>query len=174
MHLILKTNQKKPIRMIKIFTVGVYGSDEQSYFDKLIDNKIDLFLDIRQRRGVRGSQYRYVNSNYLQAKLKELNIQYVYVKELAPTKEIRQKQKDADIINSETKKQRTVLGPVFAHEYCKQILEPFDMDSLVEKLMNYGCKNVVLFCIEEHAEACHRSLVAKILAEKLNTIITNL
>ncbi len=160
--------------MIKIFTIGVYNSDEQSYFDKLINSDIDLFLDIRQRRGIRGSQYKYVNSNYLQARLKELGIEYLYIKELAPTKEIRQKQKDADKINGETKKLRTVLGSVFAQEYCKQILETYDMDALVEFLKSHDKKNVVLFCVEEHAAACHRSLVAKKLADKLNTEVINL
>lgn len=42
-----------------------------------------------------------------------MGIKYLYVKELAPTKEIRQKQKDADKLNNETKKQRTSLGYVF-------------------------------------------------------------
>lgn len=79
--------------MIKIFTIGVYNSTEESYFNKLRDNNIDLFCDIRQRRGVRGSQYKYVNSNYLQAKLQGLGINYKYIKELAPTNEIRQMQK---------------------------------------------------------------------------------
>ena len=65
-----------------IFTIGVYGSVEESFFNTLIDNKIDTFCDIRQRRGVRGSQYSYVNSNYLQTKLNELGIRYHYVKEL--------------------------------------------------------------------------------------------
>ena len=82
--------------MIMIFTIGVYNSTESTYFSKLVDNNIDLLLDIRQRRGVRGSQYKYVNSNYLQAKLQDLGIAYEYIKELAPTKEIRQMQKDAD------------------------------------------------------------------------------
>lgn len=39
--------------MIEIFTIGVYNSTEESYFGKLMDAKIDLFCDIRQRRGVR-------------------------------------------------------------------------------------------------------------------------
>ena len=42
--------------MIKIYTIGVYNSTESSYFRKLQENNIDLFCDIRQRRGVRGSQ----------------------------------------------------------------------------------------------------------------------
>lgn len=160
--------------MIKIFTIGVYNSTEESYFNKLRDNNIDLFCDIRQRRGVRGSQYKYVNSNYLQAKLQELGISYQYIKELAPTNEIRQMQKDADKANGESKKQRTTLGPVFKSEYLKQILEPFDIDKLANELIDNGAKNIVFFCVEEHASACHRSLVAQKLATTLNCEIINL
>ena len=51
--------------MIKIYTIGVYNSTESSYFRKLQENNIDLFCDIRQRRGIRGSQYKYVSSQQL-------------------------------------------------------------------------------------------------------------
>ena len=61
-----------------IYTIGVYGSNEEEFFGKLIDSQIDLFCDIRQRRGVRGRQYAFVNSNYLQNKLAELGIDYLY------------------------------------------------------------------------------------------------
>jgi predicted metalloendopeptidase len=147
--------------MINVFTIGVYNSTEKGFFEKLAKNHIDMFCDIRQRRGVRGSLYRYVNSNYLQAKLREFGINYMYIKELAPTSEIRQKQKDADKLNNETKKQRTSLGKVFIEEYNSQILSKFDMKELVTTLEKAGAINVVFFCVEEHASACHRSLVAK-------------
>jgi len=58
---------------MEFYTIGVYNSTEQEYFKKLTDNNIDTFCDIRQRRGVRGSQYSFVNSNRLQAKLNELD-----------------------------------------------------------------------------------------------------
>lgn len=160
--------------MIKIYTIGVYNSTEETYFRKLQENNIDLFCDIRQRRGVRGSQYKYVNSNYLQSKLQELGIEYKYIKDLAPANEIRQKQKDADKANGETKKQRTSLGTVFRSEYLSQILEPFDMNELATELKTKGAKNIVFFCVEEHASACHRSLVAQKLADILNCEIINL
>lgn len=160
--------------MIKIYTIGVYNSTENSYFRKLQENHIDLFCDIRQRRGVRGSQYKYVNSNYLQAKLQDLGIVYKYIKELAPTNDIRQKQKDADKAIGETKKQRTNLGPIFKSEYIKQILEPFDIEKLAHDVHASGAKNIVFFCVEEHAAACHRSLVAQKLASTLNCEIINL
>lgn len=160
--------------MINIFTIGVYNSTEDSFFGKLTKNHIDMFCDIRQRRGVRGSLYRYVNSNYLQAKLKELGINYTYIKELTPTSEIRQKQKDADKLNDETKKQRTSLGKVFVEEYNSQILSHFDMKNLVTSLETAGAKNVVFFCVEEHASACHRSLVAKEISKLYGNNITDL
>lgn len=160
--------------MIKIYTIGVYNSTEDSYFQKLTDNKIDLFCDIRQRRGVRGSQYKYVNSSYLQSKLSKLGIDYRYLKDMAPTNEIRQKQKDADKLNGESKKQRTQLGWVFKEEYIKQILDNYDMVGLAKELRDSGHKNIVLFCVEEKAEACHRSLVAEKLACALNAEIINL
>ena len=160
--------------MIKIYTIGVYNSTEDSFFKKLQDNNIELFCDIRQRRGVRGSQYKYVNSNYLQAKLEELGIKYRYIKELAPTNEIRQKQKDADKLNGETKKQRKELGLVFKSEYIKCILDTFDIERLANELFYCGASNIVFFFFLEFARACHRSLVAKRLSKTLNCEILNL
>lgn len=160
--------------MTNIFTIGVYNSTETSFFNKLTDNHIELFFDIRQRRGVRGSQYKYVNSKYLQSKLKDLGIEYQHIKLLAPNNEIRQKQKDADKANNETKKQRTHLGEVFKSEYIKNILNQFDMQSLADKIRDKKTHNIVFFCVEENASACHRSLVASKLAEILGCNITNL
>ena len=74
---------------MEFYTVGVYGYTEQTFFTKLRENGIDTFCDIRQRRGVRGKKYAYVNSTYLQSKLKEYGIKYLYVNELSPTTEIR-------------------------------------------------------------------------------------
>jgi len=41
---------------MEVYTIGVYNSTEDLFFKKLIDNKIDTFIDVRQRRGVRGSK----------------------------------------------------------------------------------------------------------------------
>lgn len=160
--------------MFNIYTIGVYNSTEDLFFDKLISNKIDLFCDIRQRRGVRGSMYKYVNSNYLQSRLKELGISYKYIKGLAPTNEIRQKQKDADKLQNVTKKSRNVLGEVFCFEYHSQILSKFDMEELMNEINGLGVKNVAFFCVEQVASACHRSLVANKIAKMYNLAVTNL
>ena len=112
---------------MKIYTIGVYNSTEQQFFNKLIDNNIDTFCDIRQRRGVRGREYAFVNSNYLQTKLNKLDIKYVHILDLAPTSEIREKQKIEDIRLGVQKKSRDVLGSVFTREY-KNKISLFDFD----------------------------------------------
>ena len=144
---------------MKFYTIGVYGSSEQAYFQKLTDNNIDTFCDIRQRRGLRGAKYAFVNSNRLQHKLNEMDIKYGHVLELAPTTKIRELQKEVDAQKGELKSERKELGQIFSIEYKNRILKNFDFDSFIEKLDEIGAANIVLFCVEELPRACHRSLV---------------
>jgi uncharacterized protein (DUF488 family) len=141
------------------YTIGVYGSTEQEFFNKITENNIDTFCDIRQRRGVRGSKYAFVNSNRLQQKLNDLEVKYGHVLELAPTTEIRELQKEVDAQKGEQKRERQELGQIFRIEYKNKILKNFDFDSFIEKLDEIGASKVVLFCVEEKPEACHRSIV---------------
>lgn len=158
---------------MEFFTIGVYNSTEQEYFGKLIESKIDTFCDIRQRRGVRGSQYAFVNSNRLQEKLNELDIKYGHVIDLAPTTEIRELQKDADNQKGELKRDRNKLGQIFTIAYKDKILRNFDFDSFINKLEEVDANRVILFCVEEKPEACHRSIVTQKL-ENLGYKITHL
>lgn len=158
---------------MEFFTIGVYNSSEQEYFDKLTENRIDTFCDIRQRRGVRGAKYAFVNSNRLQEKLNELDIKYCHVIDLAPTKEIRELQKEADAQQGELKRDRNKLGKVFTIAYKDRILSNFDFENFIEKLDEVGANRVVLFCVEEKPEACHRSIVTNKL-ENLGYKITHL
>lgn len=153
------------MKKIEFYTIGVYGSTEESFFGKLQEHQIDTFCDIRQRRGVRGAKYAYVNSNRLQARLAELNIQYGYVQALAPTKEIRELQKKADAKEGVLKRERTQLGEVFKAEYERQILSQFDFDHFFDQLEEAGARKVILFCVEEQPAACHRSIVGEKLEE---------
>lgn len=158
---------------MKIYTIGVYNSTEQQFFNKLIDNQINMFCDIRQRRGVRGRDYAFVNSLYLQEKLSKMSIKYKHIIELAPTSEIREKQKLADIIKGEHKKDRTRLGITFIQEYQKHI-KNYNFDTLISSLNNIGADRVVFFCVEEYASACHRSIVAEELHRKYNFEVIHL
>ncbi|MFH1320565.1 MAG: DUF488 family protein [Bacteroidota bacterium] len=135
---------------MEFFTIGVYNSTEQEYFNKLVENNIDTFCDIRQRRGVRGAKYSFVNSNRLQAKLNELDIKYGHIINLAPTSEIRDLQKKADAQQGELKRDRNKLGKIFTIAYKDRILKNFDFDSFIEKLDEVGASRVVLFCVEKN------------------------
>lgn len=151
---------------MEFFTIGVYGATEGSFFTKLADSNVDTFCDIRQRRGVRGAKYAFVNSQKLQEKLLDLDVRYTHVKALAPTKEIRDLQKRADQKNGVLKRERGELGNVFIDEYKNDILSKFDFDFFLESLERMGAGRVVLFCVEECHKACHRSIVADRLKEK--------
>jgi uncharacterized protein (DUF488 family) len=155
------------------YTIGVFGSTEQEFFKKLTENNIDIFCDIRQRRGVRGAKYAFVNSTRLQDRLNELEIKYGHILELAPTTEIRELQKEADAQKGEQKRNRQELGQIFRIEYKNRILKNFDFDTFIEKLDDVGASKVVLFCVEEKPKACHRSLVTDKL-EKLGYTIVHL
>ena len=151
--------REKHIYSMEFFTIGVYNSTENEFFDKLTQNNIDTFCDIRQRRGVRGSKYSFVNSNRLQQRLNDLGIKYGYIQNLAPTTEIRELQKEVDSQNGELKSERQILGQIFVIEYKNKILKNFDFDTFFENLDQIAASKIALFCVEEHAAACHRSIV---------------
>ncbi len=51
----------------RIVTIGVYGFEEEEFFAALANARVDLFCDVRRRRGVRGARYAFANSQRLQA-----------------------------------------------------------------------------------------------------------
>jgi len=159
---------------MEFFTVGVYNSTEQEFFNKLVENKIDTFCDIRQRRGVRGSKYSFVNSTKLQQRLESFGIEYAHIADLAPSTEIRHLQRQIDHEKGELKSQRQTLGQIFVIEYKNRVLSKFDFDAFFENLERVNASRIVLFCVEEQAEACHRSIVASKLMGKFRYTVTHL
>lgn len=155
-----------------ILTVGVYGRSFESFFGTLKEAGVDTFCDIRLRRGVRGSQYAFVNSKRLQAELAQRDITYRYVPELAPTQQIRELQHEADSIAGITKRTREELGEVFKREYNEKILDRFDGFRFRESLA--GSRRIVFFCVEGAPGACHRSLVSSRLSSMWNVPVEHL
>ena len=78
--------------MQPVATIGVYGFTAEMFLDQLRMADVGRLLDVRQRRGVRGSDYAWANSARLQAALADADIDYRHHKELAPTTELRQLQ----------------------------------------------------------------------------------
>src|SRR5919206_134793 len=55
--------------MRRVATIGVYGFSGSTFLAALRDADVVLLIDVRQRRGVRGSEYAWANSRRLQAAL---------------------------------------------------------------------------------------------------------
>jgi uncharacterized protein (DUF488 family) len=154
-----------------IFTIGVYGTDLDRFLAALREAKVDLLLDVRQRRGVRGAQYAWANAARLEKALREAGIGYQHLAELAPTTAMREAQYAFDEKQGIGKRNRTVLAPVYIELYTEQILEPADLDPLVRFV---GRSRAALFCVERDAAACHRSLIAARIARDYGARVTNL
>lgn len=157
---------KRTTQIEAVHTIGVYGTSEQSFFDSLVSNKVDTFCDIRRRRGLRGSKYKYANSAYLQAKLEELGIRYLYLQDWSPTDEIRAIQKAADKKAGVTQTTRMVVCEEFIRAYRALFLKSYDPK---EFLAQVGPARIIaLFCVEQAASACHRVIAAEELRRRLN------
>jgi uncharacterized protein (DUF488 family) len=140
-----------------IATIGVYGFDRDSFLATLAGAGVELLLDVRQRRGVRGGEYAWANARRLEAALAEAGIGYSHLKELAPTTELRQLQYREDDRLGEGKRSRTALAPEYARLYTEQILDPLDLGPVLKWI---GNSSAALLCVERDPEACHRSLIA--------------
>jgi uncharacterized protein (DUF488 family) len=154
-----------------IATIGVYGFDLPSFLGTLEDAGIDVVLDVRQRRGVRGPQYAWANSQRLQGALAEAGLGYRHLKELAPTTELRQLQYREDDRLAEGKRSRTRLAPEYARRYTAEILERADLSALVAIAADAF---PALLCVERDPEACHRSLIAERLGREHGFGVTHL
>jgi len=159
----------KPI----IVTIGVYGFNEQSFFQALQDAQIDTLCDIRARRGVRGAEYAFANSERLQRRLAELRIRYVYLKQLAPPQEVRRLQKQEDKQTKTAKRQRGTLGETFQQAYRQTCLAELDRTRLFRQI-GEEARTIALLCVERTPEACHRSLVAEWLGQELGLTVKHI
>jgi uncharacterized protein (DUF488 family) len=156
----------------RIATIGVYGWTLDGWLDALRAADTRLVLDVRQRRGVRGSEYSWANAQRLEAKLTEAGIPYEHRKELAPTTELRRLQYREDDRVGVGKRSRVGLAPEYVERYNREILGQVDLRPIVEALPADGSS--ALMCVEREAEACHRSLVAARLASEFGLPVAHL
>lgn len=152
-------------------TIGVYGFDRESFLDALTGAGVDLLLDVRQRRGVRGSEYAWANAKRLEAALAETGIGYSHLSELAPTTEMRQLQYREDEKKGEGKRSRSVLAPAYVERYTAEVLDQVDLAPVVKWIGNSA---PALLCVERDPEACHRSLIAERLRDEFGFEVEHL
>jgi len=141
-----------------VVTIGVYGFTARTFLDLLREANVRLLLDVRQRRGVRGSEYAWANSVRLQLALAESGVEYRHRRELAPTTELRHLQYREDAKLRVGKRSRTELAPEYRRRYTSEILDRADLAAIVETLPTEA--TTALLCVERDPEACHRSIIA--------------
>ena len=148
--------------MRTVATIGVYGFTAAMFLERLREAGVGVLVDVRQRRGVRGSEYAWANSARLQAALAEADIEYRHRKELAPTTELRRLQYREDDRQGVGKRTRTQLAREYRERYIAEILDRADLDAVVAELPTG--RVTALMCVERDPEACHSSLIAERLA----------
>jgi len=157
----------------RILTIGAFGFTEASFFVAQHEAQVDLLVDIRQRRGVRGAEYSFVNHQRLVAGLAAAGIGYRYEPDLAPTDAVRAVQHAADAASGLGSRARTETVPEFAVAYRAEVLDRFDVAAFVELLVP-DVTSIALFCVEQHPAACHRSIVATRFGEELGLPVEHL
>ena len=157
---------------LRVVTIGVYGWDLPSVLQALEGAGVRVLFDVRQRRGVRGREYSWANSQRLQQALAQAGIEYRHHRELAPTTELRQLQYAEDARRGVGKRSRVALAPEYTRRYTREILDPVGVEHLAAELPADG--PAALFCVERDPEACHRSLVAARLAAEHGVRVSHL
>jgi uncharacterized protein (DUF488 family) len=155
-----------------VATIGVYGFDQSAFLSALARARVKVLLDVRQRRGVRGSEYAWANSARLQAALADAGIEYRHHKELAPTTELRQLQYAEDDRQGVGKRSRVELAAEYRERYTHEILDQVDLEPIVASLPVKGA--AALMCVERDPEACHRSLIAERMAAEHGVSVKHL
>jgi uncharacterized protein (DUF488 family) len=155
-----------------VVTIGVYGFTGDRFIETLNRADVRLLLDVRQRRGVRGSEYAWANAARLQTALAEAGIEYRHLRELAPTTELRELQYREDDRLGVGKWSRVELAPAYRERYVREILAGVDLTPVVRELPTDGA--AALFCVERDPEACHRSLIAERMAAEHGMTVAHL
>ena len=145
---------------MQLATIGVYGFDADGFLRALRRADVRVLVDVRQRRGVRGREYAWANVRRLQAALGGAGIDYVHLKQLAPTPELRHLQYAEDARAGVGKGSRRELAPAYVHRYRREILDPVGVRPVLDALPSAG--RAALLCVERNPEACHRSLIARV------------
>jgi uncharacterized protein (DUF488 family) len=133
---------------------------------------VEVVLDVRQRRGVRGREYVWANARRLQAALAEAGFEYRHHPELAPTTELRELQYREDDRLGVGKRSRNELAPEYRQRYLREILGRVDLAPLIEELPEGSTS--ALLCVERDPKACHRCLIAERLASELGLPVLHL
>ena len=156
----------------EVVTAGVYGWTADRWLAALKEAGVALLIDVRQRRGVRGSEYVWANAKRLEAALAGAAIEYRHEPDLAPTTELRRLQYAEDDRQGVGKRNRERLAAEYVRRYTEERLDRVDLGPIVAEMPDDA--STALFCVERDPEACHRSLIAERLARRYGLRVSHL
>lgn len=146
---------------MKIFTIGFTNKSAEKFFNLLTQNNVIKVIDIRLNN--KSQLAGFTKGNDLKFFLKKIcNIEYIYMPELAPTKDL-----------LDDYKQKKITWKDYEVRFNK-LLDNTDIHKLL------GCidlNNSCLLCSEDKPDQCHRRLVAekiKIVLKEFDFSINNI
>ena len=134
---------------MKLYTIGFTKKNAEEFFELLMKSGVQRIIDIRLNN--KSQLAGFAKGHDLKYFLEAIgNIEYIYMPEYAPTKELLKGYRDKEISWEEYESQyHNILKD-------RDILKNIDWP-----LFDGGC----LLCSEETAEYCHRRLLAEYLAK---------
>lgn len=158
--------------MTFVRTIGVYGTTSPEFFESLVRAGVTDFCDVRARRGVRGARYAFANAVRLVEALEARGIRYHHWKDVAPDPELRAAQHREDAAERTAKRERARLSPAFVAGYTEQLASrAWLVEERITILQRGGA---CLFCVETAPDACHRSILAEEIAQRLGLAVRHL
>ena len=157
----------------RIATIGVYGYTAETFLHSLSGAQVEMLVDVRMRRGVRGHEYAWANKERLMASMEAGGIQYLHMRDLATPEAIRKSQHAIDAEEHATQRSRTHLSIAFRQAYGEQVIDRFDFESFRAALPS-DVQTIALMCVETEPDACHRSLVASEMHQRWGLPVINL
>ena len=139
---------------IKLYTIGFTKKSAEQFFSKLCSAGIKRVVDIRLNNSSQLAGF--AKKDDLQYFLKKIcDIEYVYISQLAPTKEL-----------LEAHREKKNSWQVFEQRFI-DLMRTRKIEKTVSKdILNNGC----LLCSEDTPDKCHRRLVAEYLKNKWRNV----
>jgi uncharacterized protein (DUF488 family) len=139
---------------IKIYTIGFTKKNAEQFFTKLCSSGIKRLVDIRLNNSSQLAGF--AKKDDLKYFLKKIcDIEYAYIPQLAPTKEILDEYRKTK--NS---------WPVYEQRFNDLMTIRKIEETVSRDVLNNGC----LLCSEDTPDQCHRRLVAEYLKNKWGNV----
>jgi uncharacterized protein (DUF488 family) len=130
----------------KLLTIGHSGHTQGSFVRILQKNKVKVLVDVRRHPG---SAYKPdFSKNRLADALRQHGIEYRHMPSVAPTNELRGREKDGEIDRAE-------LLVAYEGELVSHLAEVDKIRDLAER------KTTCLMCLEKTPQECHRHVLGR-------------